>query len=121
MKKFKETKISNIPLILNGSILKIIWKLGLPNAFAWIAWTIATFVDAMFLGFLGTEALAIIAIIFPFQMLMLMMAAGAIGGGVTSSVGRAVGSKDIKRAEASCFHSILVAFGMALILSLIHI
>ena len=59
---------------------------------------------------------------------MLMMAAGAIGGGVTSSVGRALGSKDIKRAEASCFHSILVAFGMALIftiifllLSLIHI
>ena len=33
-------------------------------------------------------------------MLMLMMAAGAIGGGVTSSVGRAVGSKDIKRAES---------------------
>jgi len=75
----------------------------------------------MFLGFLGTEALAIIAIIFPFQMLMLMMAAGAIGGGVTSSVGRAVGSKDIKRAEASCFHSILVAFGMALIFTIIFL
>ena len=75
----------------------------------------------MFLGFLGTEALAIIAIIFPFQMLMLMMAAGAIGGGVTSSVGRAVGSKDIKRAEASCFHSILVAFGMALIFKIIFL
>ncbi len=99
----------------------MIWKLGLPNAFAWIVWTIATFADAMFLGFLGTEALAIIAIIFPFQMLMLMMAAGAIGGGVTSSVGRAVGSKDIKLAEASCFHSILVAFGMALIFMIIFL
>ena len=54
-------------------------------------------------------------------MLMLMMAAGAIGGGVTSSVGRAVGSKDIKRAEASCFHSILVAFGMALIFTIIFL
>ena len=52
---------------------------------------------------------------------MLMMAAGAIGGGVTSSVGRAVGSKDIKRAEASCFHSILVAFGMALIFTIIFL
>ena len=52
-------------------------------------------------------------------MLMLMMAAGAIGGGVTSSVGRAVGSKDIKRAEATCFHSILIAFGMALIFTII--
>ena len=52
---------------------------------------------------------------------MLMMAAGAIGGGVTSSVGRAVGSQDIKRAEASCFHSILVAFGMALIFTIIFL
>ena len=52
---------------------------------------------------------------------MLMMAAGAIGGGVTSSVGRAVGSKDIKRAEESCFHSILVAFGMALIFTIIFL
>ena len=98
---FRESKISNIPLILNGSILKQVWKLGFPNAIAWIAWTIATFADAVFLGYLGTEALAIIAIIFPFQMLMLMMAAGAIGGGVTSSVGRAIGSKNFKRAEAS--------------------
>ena len=95
----------------------MIWKLGFPNAIAWIAWTIATFADAIFLGYLGTEALAIIAIIFPFQMLMLMMAAGAIGGGVTSSVGRAIGSKDIQKAEVSCFHSILIALG----LSLIHI
>ena len=52
---------------------------------------------------------------------MLMMAAGAIGGGVTSSVGRAVGSEDIKRAEASYFHSILVAFGMALIFTIIFL
>ena len=42
----------------------MIWKLGFPNAIAWIAWTIATFADAVFLGYLGTEALAIIAIIF---------------------------------------------------------
>ena len=97
----------------------MIWKLGFPNAIAWIVWTIATFADAVFLGYLGTEALAIIAIIFPFQMLMLMMAAGAIGGGVTSSVGRAIGSKDIKKAEVSCFHSILIALGMASIFTII--
>ncbi len=99
----------------------MILKLGFPNAIAWIAWTISTFADAVFLGYLGTEALAIIAIIFPFQMLMLMMAAGAIGGGVTSSVGRAIGSKDIKKAEVSCFHSILIALGMASIFTIIFL
>ena len=30
-------------------------------------------------------------------MLMLMMSGGAIGGGTTSSVGRAIGNKDIKK------------------------
>ena len=42
----------------------MIWKLGFPNAIAWIAWTIATFADAIFLGFLGTEALAIICLLY---------------------------------------------------------
>tara|TARA_E500000178_G_scaffold352101_1_gene414752 strand:+ start:1391 stop:2752 length:1362 start_codon:yes stop_codon:yes gene_type:complete len=107
--------ISNLPLILNGSILKIIWKLGFPNAIAWITWTLSTFADAIFLGYLGTKALAMIAIIFPFQMLMLMMAAGAIGGGITSSVGRAIGGKNIIKAELSCFHSILIGILMSFI------
>ena len=52
---------------------------------------------------------------------MLMMAAGAIGGGVTSSVGRAIGSKDIKKAEVSCFHSLLIALGMASIFTIIFL
>ena len=92
----------------------MLWRLGLPNGIAWLFWTMATFADAFFIGFLGTEALAVLALVFPFQMLMLMMSGGAIGGGTTSSVGRAIGNKDIKKAEASCFHSIFICFLMSL-------
>ena len=97
----------------------MLWKLGLPNGVAWLTWTLATFADAFILGILGTIPLAVIALVFPFQMLMLMMAAGAIGGGTTSSVGRAIGNKDIEKAQSSCFHSIVISFLMSCIYAVI--
>lgn len=93
----------------------MLWRLGGPNGIAWLTWTLATFADAFFVGKLGTGQLAVIALIFPFQMLMLMMAAGAIGGGTTSSIGRAIGNKEIKKAESSSFHSIVICSLMSLI------
>ncbi len=108
----------NIHLILDGPIVLMLWKLGVPNIIAWLAWTLSAFSDAYFVGFLGTESLAVIALVFPFQMLMLMMAGGAIGGGVTSSIGRAIGQRDFKKAESSCWHSIIICFFMSLLYSL---
>tara|TARA_B100002051_G_scaffold99421_1_gene94807 strand:- start:1026 stop:2315 length:1290 start_codon:yes stop_codon:yes gene_type:complete len=99
----------------------MLWKLGFPNIIAWLAWTISTFADAFFLGILGTNTLASIALIFPFQMLMLMMAGGAIGGGVTSSIGRAIGNKDVVKAESSAWCSLIICLIMALIYTIIFI
>ena len=96
-------------------------KLGFPNIIAWLAWTISTFADAFFVGILGTNTLASIALIFPFQMLMLMMAGGAIGGGVTSSIGRAIGNKDVIKAESSAWCSLIICLIMALIYTIIFI
>ena len=99
----------------------MLWKLGFPNIIAWLAWTISTFADAFFVGILGTNTLASIALIFPFQMLMLMMAGGAIGGGVTSSIGRAIGNKDVVKAESSAWCSLIICLIMALIYTIIFI
>ena len=54
--------------------------------------TAVTFFDAWFVGHLGNQALASLALVFPFQALMQMMAGGAIGGGITSAVARSKGS-----------------------------
>ena len=99
----------------------MLWKLGFPNIIAWLAWTVSTFADAFFVGILGTNTLASIALIFPFQMLMLMMAGGAIGGGVTSSIGRAIGNKDVIKAESSAWCSLIICLIMALIYTIIFI
>ena len=39
-----------------------------------------------------------------------LMAGGAIGGGITSSVSRAIGSKLIEKAEDASWHGLLICF-----------
>jgi Na+-driven multidrug efflux pump len=59
-------------------------------------------------GLLGTAPLAAMAIVFPFAMLVQMMSAGAMGGGVTSAVARALGAKDPARARTVALHAVVI-------------
>ena len=77
--------------------------------------TAVTFFDAWFVGHLGNQALASLALVFPFQALMQMMAGGAIGGGVTSAIARAVGSGDLIRAKKIAFNGILIGACISLV------
>ena len=70
-------------------------------------WTGVIFADAWFVGHLGTAALASLALAFPFLMLMQMMSGGAIGGGTTSAVARALGAGSVERAESMAWHAVL--------------
>ena len=87
-------------LILEGPVSKVLLKLATPNVIAVAMMTGVTFADAWYVGKLGTQALASLALVFPFLTLMQMMAGGAIGGGTTSAVARAIGAGDKNRAEA---------------------
>src|ERR1700709_793386 len=49
-------------------------------------------------GEAGPAPLAAIALVFPFAMLTQMMSAGAMGGGVSSAISRALGAGDRDRA-----------------------
>ena len=102
-------------LILHAPIQVMLWRLAAPNVVAVTIMTSVTFADAWFVGQLGTAALASLALVFPFQTLMQMMAGGAIGGGVTSAIARALGKSDKARAEAVAWHSIIIVATMILI------
>jgi putative MATE family efflux protein len=71
--------------------------------------------ETWFVSFLGTSAIAGVALVFPLFMLMTMMSNGGIGGGVSSAVARALGAGRGKDAEALVIHSIVIAitFGAA--------
>jgi putative MATE family efflux protein len=60
-------------------------------------------------SFLGTEALAGVALVFPVLMLMQMMSNGGVGGGVASAIARAIGAGRRTDADALLFHAIIIA------------
>ena len=69
--------------------------------------------DIWFIGRLGTDALAGIALVFPFMALMVNSANGGIGGGVASALARALGAGRHEDARALVLHALVlgVAFG----------
>lgn len=99
--------------ILDAPVAKVLWRLATPNVLAVAMTTAVTFADAWFVGRLGTAALASLALVFPFQTLMQMMAGGAIGGGTTSAVARAFGAGAIDRAESIAWHAVLIALALS--------
>ena len=97
----------------------MLWRFAAPNVAAVVIMSVVTFADALFVGKLGTAPLASLALVYPFQTLMIMMAGGAIGGAATSAVARALGSGAIEKAEAAAWHAVIIAGLMSLIFVLV--
>src|ERR1700754_1091213 len=95
--------------ILSGPILATLLKLALPTMVVLLAQTAVNIAEAYYVGFLGTDALAGVAMVFPVSMLMTMMSNGGIGSGVASSVARAIGAGRRHDADAIVFHGIALA------------
>ncbi|MCA8926944.1 MAG: multidrug transporter [Alphaproteobacteria bacterium] len=102
-----------LALLLEAPPGRVLWRLSTPNVAAVVLMTAVTVADAWFVGQLGTTALASLALVFPLQTLMQMMAGGAMGGGITSAVARALGAGDTDRAEAVAWHAVVIALVMA--------
>jgi Na+-driven multidrug efflux pump len=64
--------------------------------------------ETVYVGALGTAALAGMALVFPMVMLQQMMSAGAMGGGVSSAISRALGAGDGLRAQALAWHALVI-------------
>jgi Na+-driven multidrug efflux pump len=80
-----------------------------------VAQAAAGLIETWFVGRLGTDALAGMALVFPVVMLMQMMSAGAMGGGIASAIARALGAHRRHDAHALVFHALVLSglFGLA--------
>ena len=87
------------------SILRLAWPGVVLVAFQFAV----SIADTHFVGHLGTAPLAGLALVFPLVMLLQMMTAGAMGGGVASAIARALGARDHVRAEALLAHAMMLA------------
>jgi len=95
--------------LLTAPILPTLLRLALPTMTVLVAQTAVNIAEAYYVGFLGTDALAGAALVFPVFMLMTMMSNGGLGSGVASSVARAVGAGRQQDANALLFHAIVLA------------
>ena len=100
----------NLPAnnLLTSSILPTLLKLALPNMVAMFGSTLVAVAETSYIGRLGTEPLAAIALVFPFAMLTQMMSAGAMGGGVSSAISRALGAGNRDRAATLALHAAII-------------
>ncbi|MBN8945099.1 MAG: MATE family efflux transporter [Rhizobiales bacterium] len=100
--------------MLHGPILPVLLRLAVPTVTVLLVQTLVSVAETYYVGFLGTDALAGVALVFPVLLLMTMMSNGGIGGGVSSAVARAIGAGRRDDADALVFHAVVlaVAFGL---------
>jgi putative MATE family efflux protein len=101
--------------MLAGPVLPALLKLALPTVVVLIVQTLVGVAETYFVSFLGTEALAGVSLVFPIFMLMQMMSNGGIGGGVASSIARAIGAGKVAEAEALALNALVVAVAFGFI------
>ncbi len=101
--------------LLTGPVLPVLVALAAPNVLLALMQALVSFADAWFIGRVGTDGLAGVALVFPILILMQMMSAGAMGGGVSSAIARALGAGDIARAERLALHAVVIAFAFGLL------
>jgi putative MATE family efflux protein len=99
-------------VLLEAPIAPTLLRLAIPNMLVMLAQAAAGLVETYFIGKLGTEALAGVALVFPVVMLMQMMSAGAMGGGIASSIARALGAGRRADANALALHAVVIALGL---------
>src|SRR3984893_11456095 len=79
-------------LLIEGPITPTLLRLAAPNVLVMVVQASVGLIETYFVGKLGTDALAGVALVFPALMLMQMMSAGAMGGGISSAIARALGA-----------------------------
>jgi putative MATE family efflux protein len=108
-------------LLLAAPILPTLLRLTLPNLAAMLVTAAVAIAETVYVGILGTTELAAIALVFPMIMLMQMLSAGAMGGGVSSAISRALGAGDEARAAALALHALAIGAAIGLVFSLVFV
>ncbi|HUP23905.1 MAG TPA: MATE family efflux transporter [Thermoanaerobaculia bacterium] len=99
--------------LLEGPVAPTLLRLAAPNILVMLLQAAFTTLDAVFVGWIGSHALAGVSLVFPLVMLMQTMSAGGMGGGVSSAIARALGAGRRADADALVAHAVYIALAMA--------
>jgi putative MATE family efflux protein len=98
--------------LLAAPVVPTLARLSAPGVLLVAFQSLVSIGDTYFVGRLGTAPLAGLALVFPLIMLLQMTSAGAMGGGVSSAIARAVGSGNLPAARRLVVHALVIAVGM---------
>src|SRR5881394_2534061 len=107
--------------LVDGPILRTLLTLAWPNTLALSAGTCVVIAETSYIGRLGVEPLAAMALVFPCVILTMTMSGGAMGGAVASAIARALGAGNRERASALATHALLISicFGLTFMLGML--
>ncbi len=95
-------------LLLQGPIVPTLLRMAWPNVLVMGAQAATGLIETYWVGRLGTDALAGMALVFPGVMLMQMISSGAMGGGISSAIARALGRGRREDADALVLHAVVI-------------
>jgi putative MATE family efflux protein len=105
--------------LLHGPIVSTLVQMALPNVLIMVAQAATGLIETWFVAKLGTHALAGMALVFPGVMLMQMISAGSMGGGISSAIARALGAGRRDQADALVLHALVISVALGALFSTI--
>ncbi|MEO8008657.1 MAG: MATE family efflux transporter, partial [Betaproteobacteria bacterium] len=108
-------------VLLEGPIVPTLLRMAWPNMLVMLAQAVTGLIETWFVSRLGIDALAGMALVFPGFMMMQMLSAGAVGGGISSAIARALGSGRHDDANALVMHAIIINVVLGLFFSALFI
>jgi putative MATE family efflux protein len=104
---------------LSGGIVTTLLGMAWPNVLIMLAQAATGLIETWFVSRLGTDALAGMALVFPGVMLMQMISAGAMGGGISSAIARALGAGRRAEADALVLHALVINIALGALFSIV--
>jgi putative MATE family efflux protein len=103
--------------LLHGAIVPVMLRMAWPNILVMLAQASTGLIETWFVSRLGLDALAGMALVFPGFMMMQMLSGGAMGGGISSAVARALGGGRKHDADALVWHAVIINLALGLLFS----
>src|SRR5262252_7679105 len=108
-------------MLLHAPVFSTLLRMAWPNVLVMFAQAATGLIETWFVAMLGTDALAGMALVFPGVMLMQMISAGAMGGGISSAIARALGAGRREEADALVLHAILINLALGLTFTVVMV
>jgi Na+-driven multidrug efflux pump len=101
-------------MLLTRPIAPTILRLAIPNATVMIVQILIGLLEVYFVSRAGIDALAGVAPVFPLVSLVVAIAQGALGGGIVTTVARALGTGRIGEASEYAWYAVLLGTPLGL-------